>query len=55
MLCRLNLVGGRKYILIAAAKEGLKERSSDWPSDKTPIAPSAGEDAWQVNVSNALT
>ena len=39
MLCRLNLVGGHKYILIAAAKEGLEERGSDWASDKTPIAP----------------
>jgi hypothetical protein len=39
MLCRLNLVGGHKYTQIAAAKEGLKERGSDWASDKTPIAP----------------
>jgi len=35
----LNLAGGRKYILITAAKEGLKEQGSDWASDKTPIAP----------------
>jgi hypothetical protein len=50
MLCRLSLAGGHKYILITAAKEGLKEQVLIGPTTKLPLPPSAGEDAWQVEL-----